>query len=308
MDSRLTGTYWERGNKVTLRTTLRDVKTGEFQAVAIVRFDKRLLGDIRTDRYKPVNYEHIFDTQVIEAKAHLGKRLRLSIPQQPAAPQQAVPKTGRSAPSELTPVDTGPWTSNSATIAQLHNTGFKVQVKTDKGFGAQTYAVGEKARFFVNVNQAAYLRILYQQDKKWSQLVEDQYVRPEHATQWLEIPGDFVFAEPIGLGILEVQAKTTPFEPITDFFYEDGYRYIGKPPSDPRTLTATAKMAELAAAGYVIKGPINRHFEADIQRADALLKGVKNRGLGKNENVELIRTDTSVETSSTRIFLTTIPQ
>ena len=306
VNSRLTGTYWERGNKVTLRTTLRDVNTGEFQAVAIVRFDKRLLTDIRTDRYKPANYEHILDTRVIEAKAHLGKRQRLSIPRPPAEPHPSTPNIGSSSPADSASIDTtNTWKPDTAKSVDLHNAGFKVQVRTDKGFGAQTYAVGEKARFFVNVNRGAYLRVLYEQDKKWSQLVEDQYVKPEQATQWLEIPGDFVFAEPIGVGILEVQAKTTPFDPITDVYYKDGYRYIGTPPPDPSTLTAAAKMEALIAAGYAVKGPINRHFREDIQRANSLLKGPTNMDFRVNRPSEM---DASGETSSTRIYLTTIPQ
>ena len=318
VNSRLTGTYWERGNKVTLRTTLRDVNTGEFQAVAIVRFDKRLLADIRTDRYKPNNYEHILDTRVIEAKVHLGERQRLSIPRPPAVPTPPSPNSEGRSPAGSTSTDTNSWKSNGTAISALHNTGFKVQVRTDKGFGAQTYAVGEKARFFVSVNRGAYLRLLYQQDGKWSQLVEDQYVKPEQASQWLEIPGDFVFAEPLGVGILEVQAKTTPFDPITDFYHEDGYRYIGKPPSDPSTLTTAAKMKEMIAAGYVVKGPINRHFKEDIERVDSQLKGPINRDLEEkrasesvsmaplNRDIETIRMDASEQTSSTRIYLTTI--
>ena len=309
VDSRLTGTYWERGNKVTLRTTLRDVNTGEFQAVAIVRFDKRLLTDIRTDRYKPANYEHVLDTQVIEAKEYLGKRHRLSIPRSPAVPQPPTPDSGSSSPAGSASIGTtNTWKPDGATRIDLHNTSFKVQVRTEKGFGAQTYAIGEKARFFVSVNQGAYLRVLYEQDKKWSQLVEDQYVKPEQATQWLELPGDFVFAEPIGVGILEVQAKTTPFDPITDFYYEDGYRYIGTPPPDPSTLTAAAKMEALIAAGYTRKGPINKNFRADIQRANSLLgarKGLINTDFGADRSSG---TETSEETSSTRIYLTTIPQ
>ena len=310
VNSRLTGTYWERGNKVTLRTTLRDVNTGEFQAVAIVRFDKRLLTDIRTDRYKPANYEHILDTRVIEAKAHLGERQRLSIPRPPKSKDRL--------PAAPNSTDTNIWKPNGTTIPTLHNTGFKVQVRTDKGFGAQTYTVGEKARFFVRVNQGAYLRLLYQQDGRWSQLAEDQYVKPEQATRWLEIPGDFVFAEPLGVGILEVQAKTTPFDPITDFYHEDGYRYIGKPPSDPSTLTGTAKMKEMIAAGYAIKGPINRHFKEDIERVDSQLRGPINRDIEEkrpsesvsmaplNRDLKPIRMDASGQTSSTRIYLTTI--
>ena len=289
------------------------MNTGEFQAVAIVRFDKRLLTDIQTDKYKPNNYENIVDERVIEAKAYLGARQRLAIPKPPPPPTP--PSEGGS-----TSTDTNTWKPEGTTIPPFHNTGFKVQARTDKGFGAQTYAVGEKARFFVSVNQGAYLRLLYQQDGKWSQLAEDQYVKPEQTSQWLEIPGDFVFAEPLGVGILEVQAKTTPFDPITDFYHKDGYRYIGQPPSDPGTLTAAAKMKELIAAGYAIKGPINRHFKADIERVNSQLRGPINKNLEEkrpsapgvvaaplNRDLKPTGMNASGQTSSTRIYLTTIP-
>ena len=73
VDVRLTGTYWERGNKVTVRVALRDANTGDFQAVAIVRFNKNVLTDTRADKYKPHNYEEIVRDQMIIAQSKLGK-------------------------------------------------------------------------------------------------------------------------------------------------------------------------------------------------------------------------------------------
>ena len=73
VDARLIGTYWERGNKVTIRAALRHATTGEFQAVAILRFNKSILADVRSDRYKPYNYEEIIHNQMIVAKSKLGR-------------------------------------------------------------------------------------------------------------------------------------------------------------------------------------------------------------------------------------------
>ena len=73
VDARLIGTYWERGSKVTVRAALRDTKTGEFQAVAILRFNKNVLADVRSDRYKPHNYEEILRDQMVVAKSKLGQ-------------------------------------------------------------------------------------------------------------------------------------------------------------------------------------------------------------------------------------------
>ena len=74
VDARLSGTYWERGNKVTIRATLRDAKTGEFQAVAIVTFNKNALTNINPNRYKPSNYEELVREQKIVAQGKLGTR------------------------------------------------------------------------------------------------------------------------------------------------------------------------------------------------------------------------------------------
>lgn len=307
VNSRLTGTYWERGNKVTIRATLRDVNTGEFQAVGIVRFNKNALENIRSDRYRPHDYEAIMDRLVVEAKEKIGQNYRNAAYILPTpGPEQSdvtttVAKTDRGAPQgkeTTTPVIEG------VTTPVIHNAGFKVELNTNKGSGAVPFAIGEKAQFFVNVNQAAYIRLLFEQDGKWSQLAEDQYVKPEQATRWLEIPGDFVFAEPEGLGQLVVLAKTTAFEPITDFYYQDGYRYIGKPSSPSGTLTAEARYKETLETEFVLKGPINRNFKKDIEQADILLKGPVNRSFEKDNPINPVSMDDSVARASIYLITT----
>ena len=49
----LSGTYWENGDQITLRATLRDVETGEIKAGAVVKFDR----DVKTFNFKPQNYK-----------------------------------------------------------------------------------------------------------------------------------------------------------------------------------------------------------------------------------------------------------
>ena len=49
----LSGTYWENGDPITLRATLRDVATGEVKAGAIVKFDQGR----QTLNFKPQNYK-----------------------------------------------------------------------------------------------------------------------------------------------------------------------------------------------------------------------------------------------------------
>ena len=49
----LSGTYWENGDKITLRATLRDVETSEIKAGAVVAFDR----EVKTLNFKPQNYK-----------------------------------------------------------------------------------------------------------------------------------------------------------------------------------------------------------------------------------------------------------
>ena len=300
--SRLTGTYWERGNKITVRATLRDVNTGGFQAVAIVRFNKNALSDVRTDRYKPRSYDNIVQEQMIVAKAEIGKNVRFASQTLGHVVEDLEETIDKDSGSTTTPVTSG---GNGGPVPPLRNVGFNVQVKTDKGFGPQTYAIGEPARFFVAVNRAAYIRMLYQENGKWSQLTEDQYIRLDQVAQWLEIPGDFVFADPVGVGQLVVLAKTTPFTPVTEFYYQDGYRYIGKPPQDTAILTNEARNTEAIEMQVLLRGPINRHFKRDVERTEFMLKGPINRRFPHGHTVTSLPDD-SVPTSVAKIYLATV--
>ena len=49
----LSGTYWENGDQIALRATLRDVTTGEIKAGAIVKFDQGM----QALNFKPQNYK-----------------------------------------------------------------------------------------------------------------------------------------------------------------------------------------------------------------------------------------------------------
>ena len=49
----LSGTYWENGDQITLRATLRYVETGEVKAGAVVTFDR----DMKNLDFKPQNYK-----------------------------------------------------------------------------------------------------------------------------------------------------------------------------------------------------------------------------------------------------------
>ena len=49
----LSGTYWENGDQITLRATLRDMETGEIKAGAVVQFDRGM----QPLNFKPQNYK-----------------------------------------------------------------------------------------------------------------------------------------------------------------------------------------------------------------------------------------------------------
>ena len=55
----LSGTYWENANQITLRATVRDVKTGEVEAGAVVKFDRNM----ETLNFKPQNYKQMLIEQ-----------------------------------------------------------------------------------------------------------------------------------------------------------------------------------------------------------------------------------------------------
>ena len=55
----LSGTYWENGDQITLRATLRDVETGEVKAGVVVAFDR----EVKTLNFKPQNYKQMLIEQ-----------------------------------------------------------------------------------------------------------------------------------------------------------------------------------------------------------------------------------------------------
>ena len=71
----LSGTYWENGDQVTLRATLRAVETGKIKAGAVVGFDR----DMKALNFKPQNYKQALIEQNAFAEHEFISGLQVEI-------------------------------------------------------------------------------------------------------------------------------------------------------------------------------------------------------------------------------------
>ena len=71
----LSGTYWENGDQITLRATLRDVTTGKVKAGAVVAFDRGM----GTLNFKPQNYKQMLIEQHAFAEGEFISGLQVEI-------------------------------------------------------------------------------------------------------------------------------------------------------------------------------------------------------------------------------------
>ena len=71
----LSGTYWENGDQITIRATLRDIETGEVKAGVIVKFDQGL----QTLNFKPQNYKQALIEQNAFAEGEFVSGLQVEM-------------------------------------------------------------------------------------------------------------------------------------------------------------------------------------------------------------------------------------
>ena len=71
----LSGTYWENGDQITIRATLRDVETGGVKAGAAVKFDQGL----QTLNFKPQNYKQALIEQNAFAEGEFVSGLQVEM-------------------------------------------------------------------------------------------------------------------------------------------------------------------------------------------------------------------------------------
>lgn len=101
-----------------------------------------------------------------------------------------------------------------------------VETWTNKGDGNLIFTEGEKLKFYVRANKECYIRFVYHlADNQSVLLLDNFYIAAHLANKVVEIPDEFVCAEPFGAETLQVNAQTEPFAPLK-IRREYGYDFI----------------------------------------------------------------------------------
>lgn len=194
---RFSGSYWENGDEITVRATLRDVGTGDFRASTVVQF---LSTQLRSPiAFKPSNYEQA----QTEMKAF----------RDPFNYEPSVRNSQTVSPKILSE-------DKSSEVG-----GLAIEVRTDKGGSPLYYTEGETMKVFGRVNKPAYLRLLYiLADGRRTLLHDNHYIGPSQINSDVEI-GEFECTPPFGTELLIVAARTKEF-PQIDTYEENGYSFL----------------------------------------------------------------------------------
>lgn len=101
-----------------------------------------------------------------------------------------------------------------------------IEVWTNKGDEGLVFTEGEKLKFYIRANKECYIRFIYHMADNQSVLLFDNYyVAANMVNKVIELPDEFECAEPFGNEVLQVNAQTTPFEPLRVKKVE-GYDFI----------------------------------------------------------------------------------
>lgn len=300
--SRLSGTFWTLGNKVTVRATLRDVNTGEFQAAAVVRFNKNLR-NINVNAYVPPDYQFVVDTLVADAESRLENDFEIvtadfTIPAPETTPAHTVNLDTYTAPSPRAkgvsapdPVyrDTAPRaTGISAHQPVYRDSGFTVELRTDRPERANFFYIGERTSVWVRVNRPAYYRLGYGfADGRYAILRDNEYIDGTQVNQWVKVPGTLVFTEPAGAEYLRVIAQETELLPIQTYIQGKNH-FLSTPESD------TALRGGLEQARANIAGLRGGYMEAEVDRPEASTSRLRGAFL-QDEDTEAKLTIVTVE-------------
>jgi hypothetical protein len=93
--------------------------------------------------------------------------------------------------------------------------GLSLEVWTNKGRDNLMFAEGERMKLYIRVNQDSYLRSVYHMADGTQVLLLDNYFMGSNAVNKVfELPYEFECAAPFGVEVLQVNAQSTPFEPL----------------------------------------------------------------------------------------------
>ena len=203
------GGYWVDGDRITLRTILRNITTGEFKASAVVQFNESQRRD-KDVSLKPDNLEQFNQDWVL-----FNPNEETPIEEVPQI--EEAPQTVETLPEE-----------SLVSPKIFASDGLIIEIATDRGTGPVVYTEGEIMTVFARANQEAYIRLIYiLADGKRTLLLENHHINSEMANQSLEI-GKFTCTPPFGAEQLHVYAKRAPFPDLVpgETYKEDGYVYL----------------------------------------------------------------------------------
>ena len=176
----LSPTCWENGDEITIRSIVRNVKTGEFLASAIVRYLKSQQRDALA--YKPRGLDQL----LIEKQAFKPRYYTVETANAESLIEHTVAPIG----------------------------GLEVEVWTGEGRDHVVYTEGDRVKIFVSVNQPVYLRLLYTlADQRRVLLIDNFQIEPAEVNRPVEV-GNFRCIPPLGTEFLVVAARTEKFPEI----------------------------------------------------------------------------------------------
>ena len=101
-----------------------------------------------------------------------------------------------------------------------------VEIWTNKGVENLIYTEFEKLKIYIRANKECYIRLVYYLANGQSVLLYDNYYIAAHmCNQVVQIPDEFECAAPFGAEILQINAQTQRFDPLSTNRI-DGYHFI----------------------------------------------------------------------------------
>ncbi len=106
---------------------------------------------------------------------------------------------------------------------EVVESGLSLEVWTNRGSENLIYTRGEPMRVYVRVNMPCYIRFIYHlADSTRTLLMDSHYIDESKVNMAYRIPEEFECAPPFGVEVLQVFARTKPFDYV-ETVYRDGY-------------------------------------------------------------------------------------